>query len=182
MDLQEVIMKIDFKIIAVVVDKEFLLQKYSNPVEPYHYSLTMLIEMLVPYLSSVNGICKVSAESRNGSNLDIPLECHFQNIFNNGTKWGHHGNVKLEHERIQSVITSKNIKFFNKQTIVSKKIHGLEISDLLCNPMMQHIQTKIYDISPNRPKFERPAIPIFTQKMIIEQVCQSRTIGINWQP
>lgn len=92
------------------------------------------------------------------------------------------GNMKLEAERIQSVIKSKNIKFFNKPSILSNKIHGLEISDLLCSPMMQHIKTKIYDGSLSRPKFERPLIPVFTQKMIIEQVCQNRTIGINWQP
>ena len=109
LDLSDLLNKIDFKIISIVIDKEFLRLKYNNPVDPYHYSLTMLIEILVPFLIGVNGMCKISAESRNGANLDIPLEDHFKQIFDNGTRYGHYGEIKLENTKIQSAISSKNM-------------------------------------------------------------------------
>jgi hypothetical protein len=187
-DLTDLISIIDFKIIGIVIDKSYLIQKYSYPDPPYHYALKMLIEDFVAFLSNKDATGKVCVEARNAANLDGPLEKYFKNIYENGTRYGGingYGQTNLSATYIQRRVRSKNIKFFDKPTLLENKVNGLEIADLLCNPTLQIIKTLIFQYrsaQDPRPIFDKPAIPDFTRINVNERIILPRNIRFNWQP
>jgi hypothetical protein len=187
-DLTDLLSIIDFKIIGIVIDKTYLIQKYTYPHPPYHYALKMLIEAFVAFLNNKNATGKVCVEARNAANLDGPLEKYFKNIYENGTKYSGtngYGQTNLSATYIQSRLSSKNIKFFDKPTLLQKKVNGLEIADLVCNPTMQIIKSlilKYRTASDPRPIFDKPSIPEFTRINVNERIIEPRNIRFNWQP
>ena len=92
-DLAKLLESLDFKIISIVIDKLYLKEKYINPVPPYHYALTLMLENFISFLQNErrirkesNLIGKVSVESRNSATLDLELEKHFKDIHKNGNR------------------------------------------------------------------------------------------------
>ncbi len=188
LDLFDLLGAIDFQIIGIVIDKEYLKKKYFKPDHPYYYALKMLVESFVGFLNYEDGIGKVCVEARNAANLDLPLESYFKEIYNNGTRYGGiggYGQTKISSATIQKRIGSKNIKFFNKTSVLEYKVNGLEIADLLCNPTMQIIKCLILQYRQKndpRPVFEAPKIANFTRENVNEKIILPRKRVFNWQP
>lgn len=85
---------------------------------------------------------------------------------------------------IQSRIVSSNIKFFNKEKILQHKINGLEICDLLCNPVMQVIKEDIQRYSSKnttRPPFEIRNCPVYEKEQIRERIIHPKKYMFQWQ-
>jgi len=187
-DLSTLLSSVNFHIIGIVVDKVFLKQKYGTFAnEPYHYAIKMLVEKFYNYLRKYNGVGRVCVEARNNGALDTPLDDYFKFIYHNGTRYGGtHGSGQyiLTPDMIASKIVSSNIKFFNKKKILEDKINGLEICDLLCNPVMQIIKEDIEKYSKNttRPAFDIRQCPVYEKEQIRERIIQPRKYMFEWQP
>lgn len=117
--LTEIIDQADFKFFAVVIDKQRLVSKYSNPSHPYHLSMEFGLERLYRFLNDKNQddrLTHVVCESR-GKKEDYEL--------------------KLQFRRIQS-----GDNYFRKPLpfdiiIVDKKVNseGLQLADLMARPI-----------------------------------------------
>ena len=120
--LAEVLRKIDFSLVACLIDKKNHLQKYDlRAVDPYLLSLEILVEKFTIYLreNKDNGI--IIAESRNPQ-LDNELNLSFLALKINGTRF-----VKAKEitERIKNFAIRKK----------GENIPGLQIIDSVVSPI-----------------------------------------------
>lgn len=189
-DLASLLMNINFQIIAIVIDKEEMKRRYGNFADdPYHYSFKLLIENFVSFLNRYRGIGKVHAESRSPK-LDRQLNAYLADIHTNGTFYSGCSNIGRQNYSpltIQKVILSKNIKFFNKKDVVKYKINGLEIADLLCNPVLQIIKDKILTYLMRDKSFIGPTFLVrkfsdFEKNILNEQIINPRRYFFGWKP
>lgn len=151
----------DFTICSIVIDKDSHKRRYTQPAHPYHYCLNVLLERYVRFLISKGATGDVMAESRNPRE-DALLRQEFQYFYQNGS-----GYIRLSD--IQNCLTSKDIKLKNKHAMVC----GLEISDMLANPMKHYILNSynLLQLSQN-----------FTQKVLNTVDCKIRNgVGRNFQ-
>lgn len=126
-DLDNLIKKSEFKIIASAINKDKLIQLYGPRADnPYSISLSFILERSVFYADNIgcNSI-GIIAESR-GKKEDNHLFTQYQLILSNGTKY-------VTSERFKSKINS--FKFIDK----SENNIGTQIADLVAYP----IATKI---------------------------------------
>lgn len=113
----------NYHVVTVTIDKLEHSTRYSIwKYHPYHYCLHVMLERYVMFLETIGVEGDVMGESRGGKE-DITLKKSFTNIYEQGTDY-------LASERIQSVLTSKDIKLKTK----SNNIAGLQIADLIANP------------------------------------------------
>ncbi|MDI9314101.1 MAG: hypothetical protein QM529_05470 [Hydrotalea sp.] len=125
----------EISLIAVVIDKEKHRSTYQNLAShPYHYCLDVLLERYIRCLKENNGYGDIMIEAR-GNNEDNPLKESFNNFFNHGTKY-------CSVDEIRRNLTAREIKIRRK----FHRIIGLEISDMLVNPMRKFILHQ-YDIN-----------------------------------
>ena len=124
--LNEIITNAEFEIIAHVIDKKRLLEKYRKPFDPYNIALRMNLEQLNLLLRNKgqNGkLTHLIAESR-GAKEDRELELEFRRIQDPNFAWGLAQKFPIEE-------TPFNLKF------VEKKINsaGLQFADLVSQPI-----------------------------------------------
>ncbi len=184
-DLALLLKNLTFDIIAVVIDKSYHRKKYITPHDPYHYALKIIVENFSSYLYQKSGLGKVYAESRNGT-LDLLLSDYFSQIYDNGTFYAgctNHGPRNYSAKAIQR-ITSRKIKFFNKENTIKYKVNGLEIADLLCNPVMQIIKRHIheYDVKKQRDLIQLRKTNYFEKNILEEEVINPRKFFFGWKP
>ena len=110
--------EIDYTIIAVVIDKASHLARYGDAAyDPYHYSLSVMLERYTNFLANRRARGDVMAEAR-GKREDHLLRGEYVRFYEAGTGFRSSG-------FIQSVLTSREIK------LKPKGISGLEFADLL---------------------------------------------------
>ncbi len=127
-DLLLFIVKQDYVIITVVIDKKTHIERYHKAAyHPYHYCLDVLLERYCGFLNFHNAQGDVMAESR-GATEDQELRKEYQKLYRDGT--GYRGS-----KFFQQALTSSEIKLKPK----SKNIAGLQLSDLLAHPSKQEI-------------------------------------------
>lgn len=119
----------NYSIIGVTINKEARMKKYKTPHDPYTTALETLIKRFVLFLEEHNAKGDILLESRNKNDNKI-LEIIYKEIYNNGTK-RNRKEVDMEPIRFQTRLTSKCLKFKNK----SENLAGLQIADLLANPL-----------------------------------------------
>jgi hypothetical protein len=131
----------EFVVCAVVLDKKSHLLRYQQSAfHPYHYCLTVLLERYSFYLESMNRRGDVMAEAR-GKTEDAALREAYSRFHQAGTYF-------RSPERVQAVLTSKEIKIARKE----KRVPGLELADLFAlATKLDVLQTfgHVKDLTPN---------------------------------
>lgn len=123
LDILDGIKRWEYVVITVTIDKLEHVERYKIwRYDPYHYCLKILLERYVLWLSSVNGIGDVMAESRNGY-LDKRLKNSFERVYQEGTE-------HVPPDKFHARLTSKQLKVKPK----ANNISGLQLADLIAHP------------------------------------------------
>jgi hypothetical protein len=121
--LNELMEELSFSIIATVIDKRRLKEKYNKPHSPYETALKFCLERAYSYLNDQGAsgqLTNIVVEQR-GINEDKDLKLAFSRIIDNGNWHGKH----LPFEII----------FANKKT----NSCGLQIADLVAHPIGRYV-------------------------------------------
>ncbi len=124
MDLDNLIFELPFTIIASVIIKNKLKNKYADPANPYTLSLRFIMERFLHYLEGENDSGYISVESRDPKSNNDLLKT-FTDIINNGS--GH-----ISPTRFQKKILK--IDFVTKR----KNENGHQIADLVAYPTAKY--------------------------------------------
>src|SRR5712691_10181856 len=126
--LLEVIKAAEFRVVAVIIDKQELRRAYGEAAaHPYHLGLGFVLQRFACYLHHVNRVGDVLAESRGGRE-DRLLKESYSRVFERGV-W------MTRSEVFQSALTSSELKLKPK----SANISGLQLADLLGHPVKQWV-------------------------------------------
>lgn len=125
-DLLEIIRQADFKVVAVLIDKQSLLQSYGDSsAHPYHLALGFMLQRYAGFLNHISRAGDVMAESRGGAE-DRLLGDSYERVFKQG--------VWISSETFfQAALTSSRLKLKSKTANVA----GLQLADLLGHPVKQ---------------------------------------------
>jgi hypothetical protein len=127
-DFLDLINKLDFKIITVIIDKLEHTKKYETwKHDPYHYCMEIIVERFFFFLKDNASQGDVMIESRGGKE-DIRLKKSFKRILNEGTNY-------IKPELLNEQLSSKELKVKPKALNVT----GLQIADLMAYPSRQYI-------------------------------------------
>ena len=126
-DLIKTVNESKFKTFAIVIDKLALVRKYSSPAHPYHLAMEFVLQRYCGFLQSVGATGDVLAESRGGKE-DLLLKNAYRSVYETG-RW------KQGSKFFQSTLSSHDLKV--KQKI--QNISGLQLCDLLGNPVKHHV-------------------------------------------
>lgn len=122
-ELLDLLTNLDYVAITVVIDKLEHLQRYKVwHFDPYHYSLSVLVERYVLWLQSKNSRGDVMVESRGGKE-DMRLKNSFVRFYQKGTDY-------LDAQIFAQRLTSKQLKVKSK----SNNISGLQLADVIAHP------------------------------------------------
>jgi hypothetical protein len=140
--LNSVIKKAEFMIIAAVIDKKRHVEKYTAPADPYEIALVFCLERLQRYLinrGQAERTTHVQVECR-GKAEDAKLELEFRRI--------------CAGKNIIGKMPNLDIRFVDKK----HNSTGLQLADLVAQPIGRHVinpnqPNRAYDIL--EPKFRR---------------------------
>lgn len=130
-DLTELIAAAPFQVIASVIDKNRLKEKYASPFNPYEVALLFCMERTLNYLRQQGESGKrvsVLFESR-GRQEDGELELEFRRICDNRSTWGY---KRLDFQQMRF-----------EHLFVDKKSNstGLQLADLVARPLaLRHLR------------------------------------------
>jgi len=123
LELLELVARLDFTVITVVIDKLAHQQRYGQwTTHPYHYCLEVMLERYCFELRDRHAVGDVMAEARGGKE-DISLKKAFRNLFDVGS-------LHVKSSFLQQHLTSKEIKLRQKRD----NIAGLQLADVLAYP------------------------------------------------
>jgi len=127
--LLEVIKAAEFKVVAVVIDKQELRRVHgAAAAHPYHLGLGFLLQRFAGYLNHINRVGDVLGESRGGKE-DRLLKESYSRVFERGV-WG-----ITRSSAFQTALTSAELKLKPK----GANIAGLQLADLLGHPVKQWV-------------------------------------------
>lgn len=132
-ELPAFLQSLEFNIISITIDKEKLKAYYEPSKDPYIVAFTHLLQSFYNFISKQNvESARIVIEGRDDlSNLRIQKS--FFDVFNNGTT---HLNIETElRDKIKGFIIAKK----NDDDYKS----GLEIADVVCNPLSRVRRGKI---------------------------------------
>ena len=127
-DLLNLLQSWEYTVITVCLDK--LAHKETYQIwryDPYYYCLAILLERYTFYLEQKQQNGDVMAESRGGKE-DKRLKDSFSKLWNEGTNY-------ILQDRIQTVLTSKQLKVKSKLNNIS----GLQLADIIAHPSRNEI-------------------------------------------
>jgi hypothetical protein len=129
--LNQLILAADFTIIAEVIDKVRLTERYQRPRNPYEIALTFCMERAYAFLMERGEHQKSTyiVLERRGKREDDQLELAFRRICDGENRWG--------------PLSSFSIVFADKKTNSA----GLQLADLTARPIGRHV---ISETQPNR--------------------------------
>lgn len=123
-DLLQVIQNANFRVVAVVFDKQRLRFNFGeDAAHPYHLGLGFLLQRFAGYLNHINRVGDIVGESRGGVE-DRLLKDSYSRVYERGV-W------MTPAHAFQSAFTSKELKLKPK----SANIAGLQLADLLGHPV-----------------------------------------------
>ena len=123
-----VIKAAEFKVVAVVIDKQELRRAYGTAAgHPYHLGLGFLLQRFAGYLNHINRVGDILGEARGGRE-DRLLKESYSRVFERGV-W------ITRSEVFQTALTSSELKLKPK----SANISGLQLADLLGHPVKQWV-------------------------------------------
>ncbi len=145
--------KWEYTVVSVCLDKKNHKETYRVwRYDPYHYCLALLLERYVFFLEQNNLEGDVLAESRGGKE-DRRLKDSFNRLWKNGTEY-------IEPERIQKVITSRQLKVKPKMNNIS----GLQLADLIAHPSRNEILKENGFMEKEIAPFAKKIIKILQEK------------------
>jgi hypothetical protein len=121
-------------VIAVMIDKKKLIEKYTRQFNPYHYCLTAMIERYVNWLNDIDGKGDVLAEARD-KKPNKKLKQAYKYLYNHGTAASTSAKKTLTSADLQRRLNSGEIKLKDKKA----NIAGLQLADLIANPARRHL-------------------------------------------
>jgi len=143
----------DYTVISVCLDKKTHKETYKVwRYDPYHYCLALLLERYTFFLEQHNTVGDVMAESRGGKE-DRRLKVSFTKLWEEGTEY-------VGPERIQNVLTSKQLKVKPKVNNIS----GLQLADLIAHPSRNEILTENSLLKRQIAPFAKKVITILQHK------------------
>ena len=114
----------EFKVVAVVIDKQELRRAYGTAAgHPYHLGLGFLLQRFAGYLNHINRVGDILGEARGGRE-DRLLKESYSRVFDRGV-W------MTRSEVFQTALTSSELKLKPKNANIS----GLQLADLLGHPV-----------------------------------------------
>ena len=127
-ELLQVIQTGEFRVVAVVIDKQELRRSYGEAAShPYHLGLGFLLQRFAGFLNHVNRVGDILGESRGGKE-DRLLKESYTRVFERGV-W------MTKAQAFQSALTSRELKLKPK----GANIAGLQLADLLGHPVKQWV-------------------------------------------
>ncbi len=151
--LLELIRAARFRVVAVVIDKLALHQKYGEAAaHPYHLAMGFMLQRYCGYLNHVNRTGDVLAESRGGRE-DRLLMDSYSRVYDQGV-W------RTASQTFQLALTSKQLKVKNK----AANIAGLQLADLLGHPVRQLIIREAGYSNEQPPPFAARLLTILESK------------------
>ena len=126
-ELLDLIGRAQFRVVAMVIDKHLLTEKYFTPAHPYHLALGFMLQRYCGYLNHISRRGDVMAESR-GAREDRQLQDSYARYYERGA-W------RVKPDVFQRALTTKKLKLKSK----SANIAGLQLADLLGHPVRQSI-------------------------------------------
>jgi hypothetical protein len=124
----QLLQQAEFLVVAVVLDKFTHKGRNAWRLEhPYHYCIMLLLERYVGWLQLKDHTGDVLAESRGGVE-DSDLKIAYRQLHEDGGTF-------LPKERIQSRLTSKEIKLKKK----GQNVAGLQVADVLAHPLTRDV-------------------------------------------
>jgi len=134
--LDEIMAKLDYKVIAAVINKEKLKTSYKTPSDPYDLCFRFILERMCMYIGRENNTAILRIESREGHNDKILAE-DYEEFRNTGNRM-----IPAKEVRTKLVDLSFNQK--------SQNIAGHQIADLVAFP----IATKVLNHKRQNQAFE----------------------------
>ncbi|MEW8333830.1 MAG: DUF3800 domain-containing protein [Candidatus Thiodiazotropha sp.] len=145
--LNQIMETAPFHLIASVIDKTRLTERYANPYNPYEIALLFCMERALEYLVANGQSDKqvpVIFESR-GKREDNELELEFRRICDNRSNWGYRSpdfqTLTFEHSFVSKLSNSP----------------GLQLADLVARPVALRYL---------RPEQKNRAVEIIEQKLL----------------
>jgi len=134
--LPEFLGRLEFSIISVTVDKDKLKQFYLTPKDPYEVAFAHILEAFYSFISLHSASsARIVLESRDDYQ-NLLIQKAFFDIFNSGTV---HLNVMDNSNKIKGFV------FADKHDL--KYQAGLEIADLVCNPLSR-VRRGLKEVNP----------------------------------
>ena len=126
--LNKLMANLNYTVIASVIKKKGFMEKYSYPMDPYVFSLEVIIERFIYSLKEDSSYGKIIAESRN-EELDALIKNRFEYLKLQGTRF-------VSAKEINTLITS--LRLVKKD----RNINGLQIADLIVSPIGRFVLGK----------------------------------------
>lgn len=152
-ELLKVISAADFVMVAVIIDKFELWQRFGEAApHPYDLGLRFLLQRYVGFLSHINRVGDVMAEARGGTE-DKLLSETFSRLYDIGDQY-------MSSAQLQSTLTSRSLKLKSKSTNIS----GLQLADLLGHPVKQWVLQSLGLMPANNAPFAQRLLQIVQPK------------------
>lgn len=152
-DLLNIIAKTEFRMTAVIIDKDKLREQYgAGAGHPYNLGLGFLLQRYAGYLNHINRTGDVMAEARGGVE-DRLLKESYSRVHMHGawiTRAGY----------FQAALTSQELKIKQKK----ENIAGLQLADLLVNPAKMWVLNHYELLEAPLPAFVQRLSPIMEKK------------------
>ena len=146
-DVAGLIATTQFRVIAVVVDKSSHgTRAYRSLTHPYHYCIHALMERYCGLLNHIGATGDVMVEKR-GAKEDRLLAKEYSEVHQYGTRY-------LDSSTLKRVLTSREIKIKPKES----NIAGLQLADLLVNPLRCDVLTNYGRPSPEMKSFANAVV------------------------
>lgn len=169
--LIDIIKSSAYNVVCVVIDKKKHLERYKDPVHPYHYCLSALIERYVGWLNHRNSVGDVLAEAR-GTKADTQLSAEYSYLYQTGTH-------RLSARAHQRALTSGKIKLKKK----IDNIAGLQLCDSLAYPCRYQLLLEQKWFTLKRPGFSKPICEAVASKLAVNpQTGNVYNFGKIWLP
>ncbi len=152
-DLLQVVSAAQFAVVAVVIDKKRLHESYDAPAHPYHLAIGFMLQRYCGYLNHISRCGDVMAESR-GAKENRLLEASYEWCYERGV-WGY-----TPAAAIQQALTTRKLKIEQK----SANIAGLQLADILSNPVRRAILVEMREIDEGLSPFAARMIDVAERK------------------
>ena len=151
--LIELIRNASFTVVAVVIDKKILQEKYPTPAHPYHLAIGFLLQRYCGYLNHINRHGDVMAESRGARENRLLMDSYERHY--------EHGAWHMEAEEFQRALTTRKLKIKQK----SANIAGLQLADILVNPLRKAVLIESKAVEASLRPFAKRIVKVTQTKL-----------------
>ncbi len=130
-DLNTMLQELEYKVVACVIKKpEHVAQYKNNAVDPYHYSLDILIERFCKELGTELDRGFICAEKRNPK-LDSDLMEAWETLLTSGAGTGYATSKEIDKKIVGFTLRDKK-----------PNLAGMQLADLVITPIGRHVAGK----------------------------------------